>query len=352
MFELDAESRVQAVLEVREMPVTHALRGALLICACALLCLGCQKRSAEQARMESLKGKVAAEQKGEVAPGTTPEQSDKLRDMRKEELAKLPPDTVDVLRAQVISQSTTYDYDYDSTLEVIKGLGLPPSGLSTDEIVLQVYTRAGDKKSLTDQTAASKEVEAYYKNLVDQLRQLAQSQVEQPKEAIDWQALRAAEDPVGEWRSTREVREGESVFMVEHDDRYYKLLMLDNKGHAVMQEYNADREEKDRLVVTEFPYRYDGNTGELSLIGPEGNPYQVFVTRSMPANREVMYVKTKEDFVYTQYERIGAGGKKTDKNTAEAQQQQSDVKPRSARGGNPDDKDKKKEKSEPKGEGK
>jgi hypothetical protein len=114
-----------------------------------------------------------------------------------------------------------------------------------------------------------------------------------------------ANDPVGEWRSIGETREGEKHFLVEHDDQYYKELRVDNTKKTLQyQEFKDGQIERD----TTLPYKYDPSQGQLTTQSAGGGPGDAFVVMELPNYPDRIFVRPMYDtvFAYTVYRRVGS----------------------------------------------
>jgi hypothetical protein len=298
---------------------------SLALIAVSLLALGgaasCNKQSAKdpaRAQMEKMEEQAEAMRPG-GDQGLSPEMVAQMRERYDKNVEALPADEVANLKAALINRAEEYDFTYDQKEREFNGGGLPIWGIGISEMVMSAYSASTDKAKLKTSAGASESVDKFYVELIEKMR--AAAEVVQSKEAplpakSETADLVPAYEPVGDWRSIKEIREGETTFLVQHDDKYYKLLVIDAKGKMVLQEHNAESEEK--MLKTEFPYRYDSDTGELTLIGPEGSPYMVFILKAPQDDPNMLYVKTKDDFIYTAYERVGNAGKAESKGESQS----------------------------------
>jgi hypothetical protein len=227
---------------------------------------------------------------------------------------QVPQPERDALRQAVITQAAALKLELAEEQKVVKGLAAIPQGMPVAQVIVDVYHQ--QQKKVPD---ANRAVLEYLGRIVEKgqkQQELApqQEQAEAEQAKVDEQyeqdmnALRPAADCVGDWRSIGEMREGQDKFLVEHDDKYYKVLLLSYKGQqAVFQEYN----EGEMKSKAEYPYTYDATSGKLILTSPSGGPGDVYLVMAKANDPNHIYVRPTNDVVYafTVYEKIGNGGK-------------------------------------------
>lgn len=297
----------------------HALRWILALTAAlaaTALVFGCQKRPGADAAAS-----VAEKQliRNPTEPPALAEEPATPDPASPEEL-RVPPLLMVKLHDEFMNQGPKQGYEYREAGDLLVNDLLPGGQQPISEIIRQFYQGAAGSGDLEETTYRKQSIANFLKSPVFPLKTeedsalessaIAQAQAAASSPDSQWQnALSPALRPVGDWKSFKEVREYDKDYVVNHDDKYYKLLVIgplkDGLGSFSLQEH-SDGKLSNRV---QQPYRLDEATGTISLLSDEGGTYMTFVVRQMADEGDILYMKTAEDFVYTVYRRMsGVGG--------------------------------------------
>lgn len=255
----------------------------------------------------------------------------------------VPPESTEELRPPAVSMAALHDefmnqgpklgYQFDASQDTLKGDLLPGGAQPIAELIRQYYQGAAKGGDVRETTYRKQSIANYLKSPVFPLKTMAEQMQETSAKALaesatnapesQWQnALSVALQPAGDWRSVKEVRAFDKDYVVNHDDKYYKLLVItplqNGLGKFTLQEHSGGK----MTNRIEQPYRYDEAKGEIQLISDEGQPYMTFEVRQMSDESDIIYLKTTEDFVYTVFQRVGSAGTGYDASEAERQKRE------------------------------
>ena len=275
-----------------------------LCCMAALLLLtaGCNDKGKQSKSVNTANIK-------ETAPSLTAVPEAESRETTSDEEAMLRNDSQrEELRTELLAMLPEYEYTYNADSDKVGGPGMPDAGIPVTSLIDMLDKRL--------QKTASNPGKAEYQQvcrlLLTQFQSAGQSSdrknipteklvVEQdPEKQADAFGLKKAPKVYGEWRSVRE--EGEK-YTVEHDDQYYKQLLVYYDGDTMYSSFAKGQQIKNDV----FDYTYDKNLGELQLKEKQGRftmKLRCFVRDSEPG---MLYVQQQAGQAYTVYEKIGRG---------------------------------------------
>lgn len=214
-------------------------------------------------------------------------------------------------------------YTFDSGSDSIMGGKLPKQGVKVSSIVPLVVSTAIDLGGVNDPAIRAKAIVDFKARFISLVEAQAATPggaegvtkgFEQagetaagvdPSMALAKESLRFSDDPVGEWKSTKEVLDADAEVRVEHNDKYYKLLQVFYEGTCRYQEY------RDGNIVSDgtYPWGYDPATGKLLLRASDGSVFDELLVMNRPSEAKMIYVKGSQDYQYTVYEKVGSGNK-------------------------------------------
>jgi hypothetical protein len=305
----------------------HRLNIGLLLLAglCAAATLSCNKAQDKKPLAEA--GAQIKAENALLKPETPPEPP-------KEQLAPtddLTPELHDSLIAKMTAEFKSAGYKVDDATGMVEAgkEGLKPFFIR--DLVTAMYVRAatkGDMQNPEFQDRACHDFVAAFDGFVAELQSIPQpreltkeelAQQEAVRKQVEEQAraqqaatsqapgdgLAICRQPIGEYRSIREVTDANSSAEVEHNDQYYKYLAFYIKGGTLRQEISEGK------IVTEtrYPWKYDEKTGTMTLLGPDGSPAYRMVLKTKPGEENTLYVKAPDETLFTVYEKIGDGGR-------------------------------------------
>lgn len=293
------------------MPRTPVI---ILISALALLlsAAGCNKEG---------KKKVDTSNVEETAPALSAVPEAQKREVTDEEAAMLRAEEQRKdLRTELIAMLPEFAFTYNDEQDSFSGSGLPEEGISIPPLVDKLETRVKQLQSNPGKAEYQQLIRVMLTQFKtaglspqnqnpDQNGMRTASRESQPGDdgkdneanPADEFGLRKATKAYGEWRSIRE--EGEN-YVIEHNDDYYKQLLVYYNKNAMYSTFARGQQIKHDV----FNYSFDKSTAEL-LLTPEDGRYNMrlycYVRDSEPG---LMYVKQQQSGnVYTVYEKIGRG---------------------------------------------
>lgn len=294
-------------VHLRERKMSRLITTLMLGCLALLLLASCNKegkKNIDTSNVEqtapSLTAVPAAEERGTTIDEEAAARLENLReDLHTEFVAMLPE----------------FKYSYDEAADRMNGEGLPADGVEIPPLIDKLENRI---KALTT-PAGKTEQQQLIRVMLTQFQSAGMtaqsdathagdsgSQAGKPAdkggsgEATNDVGLKKAPKAYGEWRSIRE--EGEN-YTIEHNDDYYKQLLVYYDKDVIYSTFAKGQ----RIKNDTYDYKYDKGAGELLLTAKDGRytmNLQCFVRDSEPG---LMYVKQASGNVYTVYEKIGRG---------------------------------------------
>lgn len=289
-----------------------------LLLSMVALATGCPKSAARTAAVDPDEPRITASE----------------RRTAEEAVEGVPADLRASIREELALQAPSFNISIDEATQTIQGLAMSPEGLLIDVAVSQIHNIAGPRGDLTQQAFRAEAVQQFYELLQQREEEVAaadasitpeqRAQIDE-QERVAEEYLRPAEMVIGDWRSRREQREGEQELLLEHSDAYYKLLLLPYESTKLIQTEWKDGSETSKA---EFQYTYDADTGELTTLLPDGSPGPVYIIKYRLSEPNMLYVKPQGEFIYTVYEKIGAGGRPQTQAEMDAAIDQVEARPR------------------------
>jgi hypothetical protein len=230
----------------------------------------------------------------------------------------LPEEVRAPLTEEIRAEAKRRGYQLSDDGNLVFGIPMaPPRGVEVLVLAFEVY------QSSQQSTDYARAVQDYFDGREKALEEQQQADKEKLAGAARIEKgeiigpLQIVNDPIGDWRSIGETREGEKHFLVEHDAKYYKLMTLNVKGGmARFIEYN-DGEPKSK---NELPYKYDNTTGQLTTTGAGGGQGEGFIMMQLADYPEYMFVRPLYEtvFSFTVYKKEGNADKALDTGAVEA----------------------------------
>ncbi len=282
--------------------------------------LGCNKGGNKAADSGAAKSEMR--QAADIKPGDAGEGNIEINQTVGSPMPN--PEDEKALRQELIASFEKDGFKYDEAGDAITGPPLPQGGVVVANIVPLVYSEAINQGGANDQTIRAKAITEFKSRFLAMVQakagdpaaakeamqgfenagQTASAGVD-PAGALARESLRFCEDPVGEWKSTKEVLDADAEVRVEHNDQYYKLLQIFYEGTCRYQEY------RDGQIVSDgtYPWAYDKATGKLLLRSSDGSVFEELLIMDRPSEKKSIYVKGMQDYQYTVYEKVGSGNK-------------------------------------------
>lgn len=210
--------------------------------------------------------------------------------------------------AEFEKQAPKYGYELSEDKQFLKVKGSPEQGSPIQAVLVETAQLKDTQPEVAGQ------VKMYLERRQQQTEITKKELEEKTKglERIDHGEIIAgmspAADPVGEWQSIGETREGEKHFLVEHDGNYYKMFSVNKDTNVLhIQEIKEGKVERD----VSLPYKYDAEKGELTTTGAGGGPGDSFVVMELVNFPDRLFVRPMYDtvYAYTVYRRIGRNPK-------------------------------------------
>lgn len=274
----------------------------IFIAALLLLASGCNKAASEK--------KVNTAKFEETAPSLDAIPDAEARDTTTDEEARLRDEAQQgELRSELLAMLPEFEFSYDEASDKISGVGIPEPGVPVSTLIGML-----EKRLLKMPTKPGKaEFQQVIRLMLTQFKSAGMTSTDQnnkPKETVKLEqdatkqandfGLKKAPKVYGEWRSVRE--EGEK-YTIEHDDKYFKQLLVYYEGDTMYSSFIKGEQIKNDI----FDYKYDANLGELILTAKNGKftmRLRCFVRESEPG---MLYVQQQAGQAYTVYEKIGRG---------------------------------------------
>ena len=286
----------------RERNMSRTTATILFCLVAILLAGGCNKTDGKK--------KIDTSNVEETAPALTAVPEAKPRDVTDEEAAIQRAEQMrEDIRTELIAMVPEYGFSYDSASDKLSGEGLPDGGVPVPPLIDKLEKRA--KEMLT--TPGKEQYQQMARVMLTQFQSAGASAVDTSSEtasfgssdsapvddSVNEYGLKKATKAYGEWRSIRE--EGPK-YTIDHDDNYYKLLLVYYDRNAQFSTFAKGQ----RIKHAIYDYRFDRGKSELKLTAEDGSytmDLQCFVRDSEPG---LMYVKQSGE-AYTVYEKIGRG---------------------------------------------
>jgi hypothetical protein len=307
--------------------ILHLALLALVYCA-----LGCKQgntKSAAQLKAEAEGRKIGAGGMGSTAvpENYVPPSKDALAaaDTATAGALGATEEVSNLLRQDLAAAFEAQGYTYNQNMGTIGGKGLPGTGVPIEPMVAALYSKLEGKSDLHKaevRRPVVDEVVAKYSDMLQESmsnREARESATAAPVDAPPpadprpATELRFCEDPVGDWKSVREVQNADREVMVEHSENYYRLFLVNHSGLCTIQTYRDNK----LILEDKHSWRYDQSTGTLTIIGDDGSTLEQYLIMDRPSEENMIYVKNSLEYHYTLFERIGYGGKPRTKESLE-----------------------------------
>ncbi|MCC7478760.1 hypothetical protein IT575_09925 [bacterium] len=292
---------------------------ALMLFICAL---GCNKNGNRAA--ENRDGASAElRQPADIKPGDAGQGNIEINETVGSGLPN--PEDEKKLRDELIVAFEKDGFKYAKDTDSITGSPLPEGGVSVANIVPLVYSEAINQGGANDPAIRAKAITTFKSRFIAMIQakasdpeaakavmkdfegagELMNNQAVDPAAAMAVESLRFCVDPVGEWKSTKEVLDADAEVRVEHNDQYYKLLQIFYSGICRYQEFREGK------IVSDgnYPWTFDKATGKLQLRTADGSVFEELLIMDRPSEKKLIYVKGMQDYQYTVYEKVGSGNK-------------------------------------------
>lgn len=244
---------------------------------------------------------------GQAAPRMSPEmradQAEKHADAL--EQAGISTERSNALRSEIVRQAPRFGFSLSDDNELVLGFpGGGMEGMPVTNVILEIELAKPVPESAVE--AVRQHLERASKAVQEQEQRdkeiLAKLERVDRGEVVG--LLAPASDPVGDWQSLGETREGEKHFLVEHDDAYYKVLMLTEKDKRMT--YHEFREGKLERNLSQN-YEYNAENGQLTSQGASGGPPDAFYVMQLPDLPDRLFVRPVYEtvFMFTVYKRVG-----------------------------------------------
>ncbi|MBN2083343.1 hypothetical protein JW859_14195 [bacterium] len=217
----------------------------------------------------------------------------------------------------LIALAPEYNISYIDAKEVLTGAGFPGDGIGVGMLAAKVDLNIS-QSGKTGHQAREDEV----RKMLSQLAAAGQQALKQGTTKTTADNTTAASsksnknrlnrdpDPkdlihptkvFGDWKS---YREDHPSYKVDHNEDYFIMIQLRYHGNAVFRTHKNGEIYSDN----EFPWRYDLNTGRLTLLDNAGKVIQgmtVYATESDPL---LIWIQKDNSKVKTAYEKVGDAG--------------------------------------------
>jgi hypothetical protein len=281
----------------------HRYLWTTLFCIAALLLVGgCNKGTKEK--------KVNTAKIEETAPSLVAIPDAETRDTTVDEEAMLRDQAMqEELRSELLSMLPDFEFTHDAASDKISGKGIPEQGVPVSTLVGMLDKRL---QKLTTKPGKA-EYQQVIRLMLTQFKSAGMTSTDldgPPKETVKIEqdaakdasdfGLKKAPKVYGEWRSVRE--EGEK-YTIEHDDKYFKQLLVYYEGDTMYSSFVKGQQIKNDI----FDYKYDASQGVLNLTAKSGKftmKLLCFIRESEPG---MLYVQQQAGQAYTVYEKIGRG---------------------------------------------